>query len=129
MKTIVRIYFFFSQAFEIKSLPILHLFRLLPRILNPLRWQYITIPFTTPTIHCIWRINLAMKNNDFGTFRFYRRLKISHRNFLQAMIFVALTPALWPVAQFLLPIYIPRQISLQNTDYLTNFIKIFTEIR
>src|SRR5690606_14702776 len=129
MKTIVRTYFFFLQAFEIKSLPILHLFRLLPSILNPLRWQYITVPFPTTTIHCIWRINFTVEYNNFSAFRFHRGLKVSHRDFLQAMILIALAPAFWPVCLFTFTVYIPRQISLLITEFLTNFIKIFTEIR
>src|SRR5690606_22926439 len=129
MKTIVQTYFFFLQAFEIKSLPILHLFSLLPRILNPLRWQHITVPFPTTTIHCIRWINFTMEYNNFGTFRLHRWLKISHRDFLQAMIFIALAPAFWPVCLFTFTVYIPRQISLLITEFFTNFIKIFTEIR
>src|SRR5690606_3963496 len=102
---------------------------LLPSILNPLRWQHITVPFPTTTIHCIWWINFTMEYNNFGTFRFYRRLKISHRNFLQAMIFIALAPAFWPVCLFTFTVYVPRQISLLITEFFTDFIKVFTEIR
>src|SRR5690606_21253117 len=102
---------------------------LLPSILNPLRWQHITVPFPTTTIHCIWWINFTMKHNNFGTFRLHWGLEISHRNFLQAMIFITLTPAFWPISLLALFIYIPRQISLLITEFLTDFIKIFTEIR
>src|SRR5690606_24292593 len=129
MKTIVRTYFFFLQAFEIKSLPILHLFSLLPSILNPLRWQHITVPFPTTTIHCIRWINFTMEYNNFGTFRLHRRFKVSHRNFLQTMIFIALAPAFWPIGLFTFTVYVPRQIGLLITEFFPDFNKVFTEIR
>src|SRR5690606_17097848 len=44
-------------------------------------------------------------------------------------ILIALAPAFWPVCLFTFTVYIPRQISLLITEFLTNFIKIFTEIR
>src|SRR5690606_359455 len=119
MKTIVRTYFFFLQAFEIKSLPILHLFSLLPSILNPLRWQYITVPFPTTTIHCIWRINFTVEYNNCSAFRLDWRLEVSHWNFLQAVIFIALAPAFWPIGLFTFTVYIPRQIGLLITEFFT----------
>ena len=95
---------------------------------NPGSWQYFAIPFSASASDGVWRIRIAVKNNNLCFRGLLWRMKPRSNPFLVAVIFKALTPRIWPIGKLAFFSHVPRQVFLFVAYTVHDFDVVASEV-